>query len=428
MQPRCHPDTRKELLDDLYRWAIQNDPTQPICWLHGLAGAGKSAIMQTLCEKLQSTSRFGGAFFFKRGHATRGNSRALFVTLAYQLALNNCELNPPISQVVEHDPSIVGRSMDAQLRQLIIEPCKSLKHSPAPILLLDGLDECDAHDAQLEILRLIGSVVRQYQNKIRIIVASRPEADIRDSSEMPSFAGILHSVNIEQSFDDVRTFLCDEFARIHQEHKHTMEGVPIPWPSTEILERLVYKSSGYFIYASTVVKFVDDKKFHPIDRLAAVVSLSHTPSEAPFAPLDQLYIQILSGVPPRFHLALGNLLQSYTLLEKMRSPKKIEGLLELQPGVVYLILRGLRSVIEVSDDTISVYHASFLDFLQDPQRSSHFHLGLENRMNITRAVIKALPTDSYGGNTLLNLSLVDLGTCLGSVPPSARRSLRPYLH
>jgi hypothetical protein len=39
--------------------------------------------------------------------------------------------------------------------------------------------------------------------------------------EEPSFGGILHSVNVEQSFNDVRTFLCDEFARIHREHKYT---------------------------------------------------------------------------------------------------------------------------------------------------------------------------------------------------------------
>ncbi|KAJ7827670.1 hypothetical protein B0H14DRAFT_1228385 [Mycena olivaceomarginata] len=201
--------------------------------------------MQTMCKKLKSANHLGGAFFFKRGHATRGNSRALFVTLAYQLALNNRELNPLISQIVEHDPSIVGRSMDAQLRQLIIEPCKSLKDSVAPILLVDGLDECDTHDAQVEVLHLIGHVVCQHPNIFRIIIASRPEAHIRDSLEEPSFGGILRFFNVEQSFDDVRTFLCDEFARIQREHKHTMEGVPAPWPSVDILEGLVRKSSGY---------------------------------------------------------------------------------------------------------------------------------------------------------------------------------------
>jgi hypothetical protein len=290
--------------------------------------------------------------------------------------------------------------IDVQLRQLIIEPCKALKDSAAPILLVDGLDECDTHNAQVEVLHLIGHVVCQHPNVFRIIIASRPEAHIRDILEEPSFGGILHSVNIEQSFDDVRTFLCNEFARIHREHKHTMEGVPTPWPSVDILKGLVRKSSGYFVYASTVVKFVDDKYFYPIDRLRAVVELSQTPSEAPFAVLDQLYIQILSGVPPRFRLTLGDILQGCVWLSKISTPDEIEKFLELQPGVVPLILRGLHSVIKVRSihDTIHSYHASFWDFLQDPQRSSIFCLKLENRMNVTRAVIRTL--SNHDGNLL----------------------------
>ncbi|KAJ7827683.1 hypothetical protein B0H14DRAFT_2516922 [Mycena olivaceomarginata] len=433
-QPKCHPETRIKLLDDLYQWATQNNPAQPICWLHGPAGAGKSAVMQTMCKKLKSTNRLGGAFFFKRGHATRGDSRALFVTLAYQLALNNNrELNPLISQIVEHDPSIVGRSMDAQLRQLIIEPCKSLKDSVAPILLVDGLDECNTHDAQVEVLHLIGRVVCQHPNIFRIIIASRPEAHIRDSLEEPSFGGILRFFNVEQSFDDVQTFLCDEFARIQREHKHTMEGVPAPWPSVDILKGLVRKSSGYFVYASTVVKFVDDKYFHPIDRLRAVVELSQTPSEVPFAALDQLYIQILSGVPPQFRLTLGDILQGCVLLWNTLTSDEIEKLLELRPGVVHLILHGLHSVIDVTG-AVYAYHASFWDFLQDPQRSSIFHLKLENRMNVTHAVIRTL--SSHHGNLLHvpysliakycphdvfshEIDVAHLIACLESIPPSA---------
>ncbi|KAJ7859093.1 hypothetical protein B0H14DRAFT_2577460 [Mycena olivaceomarginata] len=46
-----------------------------------------------------------------------------------------------------------------------------------------------------------------------------------------------------------------------------MVMVRYPWPSQEIVEDLVWKSSGYFIYASTVVKFVDDKNFRPTERL-----------------------------------------------------------------------------------------------------------------------------------------------------------------
>ncbi|KAJ7755427.1 hypothetical protein B0H16DRAFT_715061 [Mycena metata] len=47
-QPRCHPETRTEMLDKLYNWCTKGNTEHPICWLHGPAGAGKSAIMQTL--------------------------------------------------------------------------------------------------------------------------------------------------------------------------------------------------------------------------------------------------------------------------------------------------------------------------------------------------------------------------------------------
>ncbi|KAJ7690374.1 hypothetical protein B0H17DRAFT_983168, partial [Mycena rosella] len=133
-QPRCHPETRTEMLDGLYQWATGDGTSHSIRWLHGPAGSGKSAIMQTLCQRLEEADCLGGAFFFKRGHVTRGNAKVLFATLAYQLALHHRELNTSISRSAETDPSVIGRGMDVQLRRLIVEPCKSLR-DPAPLVL-----------------------------------------------------------------------------------------------------------------------------------------------------------------------------------------------------------------------------------------------------------------------------------------------------
>ncbi|KAJ7681904.1 hypothetical protein DFH06DRAFT_1289597 [Mycena polygramma] len=129
-QPKCHPETRKEMVDNLYNWVVDDDPSQPLHWLHGPAGAGKSAIMRTLCELLQKSRRLGGAFFFKREHMTRGNAKVL-------------RLKALISQSVEADPSVVGREMDVQLKKLIIEPCQALPDSAPTILLIDGYRRSD---------------------------------------------------------------------------------------------------------------------------------------------------------------------------------------------------------------------------------------------------------------------------------------------
>ncbi|KAJ7798153.1 hypothetical protein B0H13DRAFT_1674143, partial [Mycena leptocephala] len=89
-QPKCHPETRTEMLENLWNWTrgnysfsnnigLKSKNASRITWLHGPAGAGKSAISQSLCQKLEAEGCFGGAFFFKRGDSSRGNGNKLFL-------------------------------------------------------------------------------------------------------------------------------------------------------------------------------------------------------------------------------------------------------------------------------------------------------------------------------------------------------------
>ncbi|KAJ7934101.1 hypothetical protein B0H13DRAFT_1855578 [Mycena leptocephala] len=76
------PETRIEMQDKLWNRCINGEwrsgtdslnmePT--ILWVHGPAGAGKSAIMQTLSQRLENAGRLGGTFFFKRPSHSSGN-------------------------------------------------------------------------------------------------------------------------------------------------------------------------------------------------------------------------------------------------------------------------------------------------------------------------------------------------------------------
>ncbi|KAJ7721883.1 hypothetical protein B0H16DRAFT_1431611, partial [Mycena metata] len=403
-----------------------NITTHSICWLHGPAGAGKSAIMQTLSRQLQAAGHLGGAFFFRRHHPTCGNAKALFTTLAYQLALNNQDLKPLISENVQIDPSIVAREMKVQLHKLIIEPCQSLTNSRPAIFLLDGLDECQDEHTHQKILRLIGNAVAQCPTRIRVLVASRPETHIRETMEESSFNGLINPIKIHQSFHDVWTYLRDEFERIHSEHRDTMASVPRPWPTPEILLNLVEKSSGYFVYASTVIKFVDDPYFRPTERLEIVQNLKPTQDDVPFEALDKLYHQILSGVRPQFHSRLLNILQCVAYGHRL-GPANIDYILGLQSGDTKLILRGLHSVLEVPPDGwISFHHASFLDFLEAPERSLSFHLGVKNHMRVAQAVLTAASQESIPRSESPSFWFEPshpwvtpfLACCITSVPPS----------
>ncbi|KAJ7797434.1 hypothetical protein B0H13DRAFT_718487 [Mycena leptocephala] len=408
-QPRCHPETRTKILDVLGKWTCGIEPREdwnkdevssssddkysPILWLHGPAGAGKSAIAQTLCQKLEEEGRLGASFFFKRGHPSRGHAKRLFATIAYQLALVVPNLNRHISQSVEANPSLVDKSIPTQLQKLIVEPCRQNTSTHMLVVVIDGLDECEDQKVQQEILCLIGRAVTEQQLPLRFLIASRPESHIREI-----FTGMLNNihcpVNVHQSFDDVKKYLLDEFTRIHRDHRATMARVPYPWPTPEIIHKLVHNSSGYFIYASTIIKFVDDKKFRPTERLAIISRMTDPLSESPFASLDQLYTQILSQVDARPQLLKILMVIAAKIV---LSPARIEQLLELEEGDVRLALCGLHSVISgLEEDNyydlwgLNFHHASFRDFLQDPGRAGVFYVGgFSHQTDLSHQILKA---------------------------------------
>ncbi|KAJ7822895.1 hypothetical protein B0H14DRAFT_2827605 [Mycena olivaceomarginata] len=399
-QPRCHPETRQKLLDVLWNWACgiepprkwtgrdfarhavyeeDNGPSSPILWLSGPAGSGKSA------------GRLGGSFFFKRDHPSRGSAQKLFPTIAYQLALIP-QLQPIISQTIEKDPAIVDRSLSEQLQRLIIDPCRKGCLSEPVTVVIDGLDECEREAIQQEVLWLVGKMVAGREHlRVLFFIASRPESHIREAFAEPVLTGLHRRLNIEESFLDVEKYLLDEFRRIHGAHR-TMATVPSPWPSSEIINDLVSKSSGYFIFASTVIKFIDDKRFRPTERLDIILGIKHNLSASPFDALDQLYHQILGLVPHEFRPQLLGILAAIRSQFELRFCE-IERLLDLQPGDVCLILRDLHSVIDIphEEDQLIAHHASFLDFLEDPSRSSQFYAGSPQcRTALTERILYAL--------------------------------------
>ncbi|KAJ7433421.1 hypothetical protein B0H11DRAFT_2259379 [Mycena galericulata] len=428
-QPQCHPDTRTHMLDVLQRWACGTEPpinwtsedehfdsteddgddlseegsddmdfdeakpSSAILWLHGPAGSGKSAIAQSLCEKLQAEGRLGGSFFFKRGQPSRGNASNLFPTIAYQLALVNPELKNTISETVENDPAIVNRSFSAQLQNLIIEPCRRTPLTHPVCVVIDGLDECDGHHIQQEILRSISTAMQQEPLPVLFFIASRPEPHITEVFDDLDLYGFHRALNIRQSFEDVRRYLRSESRRIHREHRTTMSTVSPPWPSSEVVEALVEKSSGYFIYASTVIKYIDDKNFRPTARLEIILGMKPHGLASPFHILDQLYIRILSDVPLDFRPQLLRIL-SVIAANLLHGPSfsEMEQLLELEPGDVGLILRNLHSVIKVENpDYIRVHHASFLEFLHDAARSGPFCINdIQHRTDLVYDLLKAV--------------------------------------
>ncbi|KAJ7915203.1 hypothetical protein B0H13DRAFT_2456825, partial [Mycena leptocephala] len=429
-EPACHPGTRTAILNDLRAWVLDTSPESALLWLHGSAGSGKSAIAQMFAGDCQTRDRLGASFFFKRGHAKRGTWTRLFTTLAYQLATSVSEFLFPIQQAIDKDKLIFGRAVPVQFRRLILEPLgRATTLQFRPIVVLDGLDECEDHKIQQQILRLFIGAIRTGHLPIRILVVSRPEPHLREVLETQEALRMCRRVQLcadKSAYDDVRIYLQDEFTRIYSQYSARGIDLGAPWHPAGALDYLVQKSSGIFIYAATVIKFIDDEYFHPDDRLASVLQLDPEST----APLDELYTEILSIVPQESYIVLLILHSISTARFSMPlDPEGIDMLLNLRPGTCRLKLRHLHSLISlppiasrlVCRGGTTFLHASLCDYLCDAHRSGRWCVSTPQlKLDYLHCIIRMLssPPQNNATANIYSGVVYGLDKLLGEVPPS----------
>ncbi|THU83849.1 hypothetical protein K435DRAFT_971396 [Dendrothele bispora CBS 962.96] len=415
--PRCHPQTREAVLADISAWirkqncdasTLRNSNRDSVRssqrlvhWLYGPAGVGKSAIAQTLAESFKG-SHLAASFFFSRSSSKRNNPRTLFATVAYCLAVSgDTKLRAAIDKVIREHPALLGASIELQFLELVVKPLESQRlprerwRNLPKVVIIDGLDECQGSDSQRRVLTTILSQLvdekgrPRYRIPLRFLIASRPEPQIRDIFNKSGYLDITTRIELGDNHStsrDIERYLRDSFHEIART-SDVMRSVPRPWPSQGVIDNLVQRASGQFIYASTLIKYVSDEYSHPVERLELALGLPIGDPDA-FSDLDLLYRQIMSSSRNRPRLL--QILGAFYCLQEMpetpgltypRShPRESIGLMEnillLSPGAISLALRNLHSVLEINQDSFHFRHKSFTDFLLDKRRSGEFFLDL----------------------------------------------------
>ncbi|KAF8814948.1 hypothetical protein BYT27DRAFT_7054091, partial [Phlegmacium glaucopus] len=166
--PKCHPGTREIIIKEIMEWIKTIDRDEFFLWLYGPAGAGKSAIAQTIAELCHKADLLAASFFFSRTASGRNDATLLIPTLAYQLTISIPEIVDHISLAIDRDPLIFDRSLEAQFEALILKPLSALpsKHNHSSkeskiyprFIIIDGLDECNNdHNSHCSILSTLSS-------------------------------------------------------------------------------------------------------------------------------------------------------------------------------------------------------------------------------------------------------------------------------
>jgi hypothetical protein len=373
----CFRGTRESVLDGIMRWS--KDPKERrIFWLNGLAGTGKSTIAQTFSELAAQDGTLGASFFCSRDYLDRKELKNIFPTLAYQLACRYPSFRSQIIQTIRRDPLVAQNSLISQLKDLVVEPLRLTDISC--VIVIDALDECIDDQPASAILSVLGHYVEQLSSA-KLFVTGRPESRIRTGFRLPLLEPItqiflLHKVELSRVDEDIRLFLQEKLGAVAKRRSDC--DLTDPWPCDEDLNALTKKSSGLFIFASTLARLIESEHHEPNERLRLVVGSPDVTIHEGLAGIDPLYTQILthafSGV--RDATVFENLrraLGAVTLAFNPLSRAQISEILGINTSLIGTTLRHLHSILLIPDEVskdIRIFHKSFPDFLQDPDRCS----------------------------------------------------------
>lgn len=306
----------------------------------------------------------------------------LIATLAYQLIQAIPETSDDILQTIERNPLIFTKSLEVQLQQLIIDPL--LRLSPELqrlfVVFIDGLDECSDRGPQSNMIKVLGDVSHSKNIPVIFLVAARREPQIEAAFRHKPVAALLRTLSLDQisAANDIKRFLNNKFKDIKETHLH--KGLlPSDWPATSVVEEIVGKSSGQFIFTSVVISYISSPRANPSAQLEVIrgIRVRDPSSQNPFVQLDALYQHIFSQVE-----ALDKVFEilAFVLLRKGNGIDYIQGVFQLEGGDINVLFADLAAVIECepgikrNDSKLKFLHASLPDFLLDKSRSGRYHI------------------------------------------------------
>ena len=377
----CMANTRKQILAELEEWAM-DEAAPKVCWLHGMAGTGKTSIAHTLSERLDEKQMLGASFFCSRSASEEVRNASLIVpTIAFTLSQASPLLRSAMNQTIEDKPGVGAlHAVSKQFRLLLVNPIKGVLDSSIKIykiVIIDALDECTTPGT---VENLIQAVVEFASDMpLKFFISSRVTSKIRKvfhhNSEHPPKTLSLHDIERTIVQGDIKTYLQNSLSEIVRGAEQ-----PLSWPPPDELEILLERSDRLFIYAATALRYIGAPDVDFRKRLKDITRL--TPARMQTGVIDSLYNEIMRQA---FHYELKpeEVSQRHKTLSavvfvlvplSLDAIACLSGMDSLQAQVALSPFRSVIQMPTANTSPVTIFHASFPDFIVDPSRCEKHHM------------------------------------------------------
>ena len=236
---------REWLFETFEKWLNSENDSRVFCII-GQAGSGKTSFVSKLCETHKSVAAI---HFCRYNNNERANPKNAITSLAYHLSTQLPEYKTQLLQLNDLE-SLKEKDVNRLFEYLFIEPL--LKIQPPDdkiVVIIDALDEATKNEAtknnKNDLVDLIVSDFKKLPNWLKFVVTTRPEVDIE--RKLCCLNPFIIDNSSKENLDDIRGFLTTNL-------EPYLEGVT---NSKDLIETIVQKSQGVFLYASEILKSIE---------------------------------------------------------------------------------------------------------------------------------------------------------------------------
>ncbi|GKT55468.1 ankyrin repeat protein [Colletotrichum tofieldiae] len=386
-----------------------NTSGSSLLWISADPGCGKSVLASFLIDEFTTSPKYKGTnvcyFFFKSDNADQSDVLNGIRAILYQLYTQQQDLIPfGAPELQGHNPENVDKLWAAFVT--------SVEHATArpTICILDGIDECEPRPRGL-LLRCISDHFAsqdrlpktQQASKLRVLIASRPENQIKVSLDRRPRANRSQTLDTpSEPYDMIRLRAEDETEAISDDVSKVIKariddlidrGFPVVLLENLQIE-LIKRADRTFLWVSLVLSLLEEKveggasrrELDDILRTRDIYSIyAELLASRPDLPKARKMLNlILAAAKPltveEVSIALAVVTESEQPSHRQGLPRKAKGpgkltFNDVEYELVYPFENHLKHIcghfVRIIKNRVYLVHETAREFLLEPNDSRH---------------------------------------------------------
>lgn len=233
---------RKWLFKEYENWLNRTKESRVFA-IVGQAGSGKTAFVSKLCNKSKNVVAI---HFCRYNNDERANPKRAFMSLAYHMSTQIEAYKQQLISLTDIN-KLLEKGTSRLFEYLFVEPLMKIPTpSDTVVIVIDALDEATKNMKN----ELVDMIVRDFHKTpewLRLVVTTRPEQDIARRLEHLNPVVIIN--DSDDNMNDVKGYL-----KCYLEPFMLRVDGKI---QEEIINKILVKSEGNFLYAAEIVKAIE---------------------------------------------------------------------------------------------------------------------------------------------------------------------------